>query len=144
MAGEEFYCDFSAMKKAIIREFFDNESGSFYLRTDNRAYKSQLGNSFAILIGLGDERTAEAIISDKSLTETSLSMLIYKYEALLKVNPAYREYILGEIREKYGHMLNCGATSFWETFLGDRDFSNAGSLCHGWSALPAYYYHILG
>ena len=37
-------------------------------------------------------------------------------------------------------MLNEGATTFWETDKGERDFSNAGSLCHGWSAFPAYLY----
>ena len=29
----------------------------------------------------------------------------------------------------------------WETILGDADFDNAGSLCHGWSAMPVYYYN---
>ena len=27
---------------------------------------------------------------------------------------------------------------------GDADFENAGSLCHGWSAMPIYYYNKLG
>jgi hypothetical protein len=36
-------------------------------------------------------------------------------------------------------MLDQGATSFWETLRGWRDFSNAGSLCHGWSAIPILY-----
>jgi len=38
-------------------------------------------------------------------------------------------------------MLYHGATTFWETILGEEDFSNAGSLCHGWSAVPIYFYH---
>ena len=37
-------------------------------------------------------------------------------------------------------LLDDGATSFYETELGWRDFDCAGSLCHGWSALPVYYY----
>ena len=36
-----------------------------------------------------------------------------------------------------------GIGTVWETEDGERAFSNAGSLCHGWSALPIYYYHIL-
>jgi hypothetical protein len=40
-------------------------------------------------------------------------------------------------------MLSAGATTFWETELGEADFENAGSLCHGWSALPIYYFHRL-
>ena len=112
------------------------------LRTDDRSFKSQLGNSFALLIGLGDERTVEAVKSDKNLIETSLSMLIYKYDALLAADPNNKEFILNEIRELYGYMLDHGATTFWETMKGEADFGGAGSLCHGWSALPAYYYHL--
>ncbi len=141
MAGVEFECDFEAIKAAIKKEFFDETDGNFVLRTDDRSFKSQLGNSFALLIGLGDERTAKALKEDKSLIETSLSMLTYKYDALLAFDPENKNYILNEIREQYKYMLDNGATSFWETIKGEADFSNAGSLCHGWSALPAYYYH---
>ena len=37
-------------------------------------------------------------------------------------------------------MLTHGATSFWETIEGDAAFGKAGSLCHGWSAVPVYVY----
>lgn len=141
MASVEFDCDFESIKKAINDEFFDETDGNFVLRTDDRSFKSQLGNSFALLIGLGDERTIKAIKEDKNLLETSLSMLIYKYDALLAANPNDKDFILNEIRELYGYMLNEGATTFWETMLGEADFGGAGSLCHGWSALPVYYYH---
>ena len=40
-------------------------------------------------------------------------------------------------------MLEAGATTFWETEKGESDFDNAGSLCHGWSAMPVHYYHRL-
>lgn len=142
MAGVEFDCDFEAIKRAINDEFFDETDGNFVLRTDDRSFKSQLGNSFALLIGLGDERTIKAIKEDKNLIQTSLSMLIYKYDALLAADPNNKEFILNEIRELYGYMLDQGATTFWETMKGEADFGGAGSLCHGWSALPAYYYHL--
>ena len=51
--------------------------------------------------------------------------------------------IIKDIEEKYGYMLSCGATTFWETIDGWHAFSDAGSLCHGWSALPAYYLKTL-
>ncbi len=142
MAGVEFDCDFDAVKKAINDEFFDETDGSFILRTDDRSFKSQLGNSFALLIGLGDERTVNAIKTDKNLIETSLSMLIYKYDALLAADPDNKEFIINEIRELYKYMLDQGATTFWETIKGEADFGGGGSLCHGWSALPVYYYHL--
>lgn len=142
MANVSFDCDFDAIKQAINDEFFDATDGNFVLRTDDRSFKSQLGNSFALLIGLGDERTVNAIKEDENLIQTSLSMLIYKYDALLAANPDNKEFVLNEIRKLYGYMIDKGATSFWETMLGEADFGGAGSLCHGWSALPAYYYHL--
>jgi alpha-L-rhamnosidase len=33
------------------------------------------------------------------------------------------------------------ATSFWETIKGADDFDKAGSLCHGWSAIPLYFFY---
>ncbi len=142
MAGIEFDCDFERIRNAVVREFYDEKTGLFSLRSDDKSIKSQLGNAFALLIGLGDKRTAEAIKNDATLTETSLSMLTYKYDALLAFDPQNKKFVLDDIRRLYGYMLNHGATSFWETIKGESDFYNAGSLCHGWSAMPVYYYHL--
>ena len=40
-------------------------------------------------------------------------------------------------------MIARGATTFWETEKGAEDFNNAGSLCHGWSAMPVFYLNEL-
>ena len=56
----------------------------------------------------------------------------------------YRDFVLSDIRKNYGFMLDAGATSAWETIKGSADFGGAGSLCHGWSAIPVYYYHKFG
>ena len=50
----------------------------------------------------------------------------------------YKVIVLADIERQWGHMLDEGATSFWETILGEADFEGAGSLCHGWSAVPIY------
>lgn len=74
----------------------------------------------------------------------SLSMMTYVFDALLKIDrKKYAGYILNRIDETYYYMISKGATTFWETLAGDTDFDAAGSLCHGWSAVPVYYYHIL-
>ena len=52
----------------------------------------------------------------------------------------YKDYILNNIRTKYKMMLDYGSTTVWET--EDILTHAAGSLCHGWSALPVYYYEI--
>ena len=74
-------------------------------------------------------------------------MLCFKYDALLRLDAArYRDFILGDIRARYVPMLECGATSFWEYgYLDavDPRYHGAASYCHGWSALPVYYYATL-
>ena len=71
-------------------------------------------------------------------------MICFKFDALIKVDKEkYTPYIIKTIEEKYKNMLDNGATSFWETEDGESAFDNAGSLCHGWSAMPVYYLSIL-
>jgi hypothetical protein len=143
MANKSFECDLEAVKSAIIKNFHNEKTGLFFLRSDKPEIISQLGNAFALLIGLGDKRTVEAVRNDKNLVPATLSMLTYVYDALLSYDEGNKEYVLNDIREKYGYMLDNGATSFWETLDGASAFGGAASLCHGWSALPIYYYHKL-
>lgn len=58
----------------------------------------------------------------------------------------YGSSVFNQISDNWSKMLYVGATSFWETEQGQADFDYAGSLCHGWSATPAYFYgaYILG
>jgi hypothetical protein len=64
--------------------------------------------------------------------------LFFTLETLFK--EGYAEDALNILREQWNRMLEKGATTFWETFPG---FIGAGhwsrSLCHGWSAAPAYF-----
>ena len=74
----------------------------------------------------------------------TLSMNGFRFDALLRENrERYAPVILDELDRDYLYMLHNGATTFWETIKGAQDFHDAGSLCHGWSALPIYYYEIL-
>ena len=139
-----FDIDLNAFKHNIQTVFYNNNNGLFFNNTDRPELYSQLGNSFAIIIGLGDSRTYKAIKEDNTLVPATLSMLGYVYDALLKYDSKNKEFILNDIRKKYGYMLNCGATTFWETLEGESAFGKMGSLCHGWSAMPIYYYHKFG
>ena len=78
------------------------------------------------------------------VTPASFSMSAFVYDALLQTDSErYRDFVLGDIDQRCGYMLEQGATSFWETMGGWHSFENAGSLCHGWSAMAVYYYHKL-
>ena len=129
--------------ESIKKTFYNADKKSFKLSTFGEEKYSQLGNSMAILAGVADGSVAEATVSDESLIRVSLSMNAFYYDALLKTDEKYKKFVLEDIRAKYGRMLSEGATTFWETELGWRDFGNAGSMCHGWSALPVYYLNFL-
>ena len=78
--------------------------------------------------------------TDRELVPISLSHSIFKFEALLKRPDAYARLVFDTIARDFGFMLRNGATTFWETIQGADDFDKAGSLCHGWSAVPVYLY----
>ncbi len=74
------------------------------------------------------------------------SMNAFRFDALLRADKEkFAPIILDELDREYLKMLRAGATSVWETALGAEDFGGQGngSLCHGWSALPIYYYELL-
>lgn len=134
--------DVKATVRGIREVLFDDNRGVYPLGSaDSRS--SVLCNAIAILAGAGDEKLAEKIVSDDTLIPVTLSMNTYFYDALLSFGDKYRDFILADIKGKYLHMLDKGATTFWETELGAADFDGAGSLCHGWSAIPVYYLCLL-
>ena len=141
---------------ARIREvFYDDTAGAYRtatvgsfvpvmsVGTQTSAF-AVLPNAFAILCGActgGQARAVcEKIASDALAYPATLSMLAFVYDALLLTDEdKYRDYVLSEIGRIWGSMLDRGATSFWETIKGAEDFYGAGSLCHGWSAIPILY-----
>ena len=76
-----------------------------------------------------------------TMIKASLSMKAFVYDALMVDNSSYIDVLEKDIRLCWMKMLNdpVFTGTFWETELGQSDFSNAGSLCHGWSAIPIYY-----
>ena len=128
---------------AINTLFYDEKQKGYTMYASNGGC-SELGNGLAVLCGAAKGERAKAICdvlaSDNAWTKITLSMKCFKYDALLKTDDvAYQKYILDDVKTVYGKMLGEGATSVWETELGEKDFDGAGSLCHGWSALPVYY-----
>ena len=135
------------LNNKINEVFFDNESGLYFDDTAKKT-KSELVNSLAILSGAATgeraEKVAYVLAGENVLTGITLSMACFKYDSLLKVDrDKYRDCVINNIESRYKPMLEAGATSFWETEKGEADFGNAGSLCHGWSAMPVYYFNIL-
>ena len=134
------------LNQRVADTFYDEEAGVFTMFP--HAFPSECVNAFAILSGAAKGAVAATVAEKIAMGEVphpaTLSMKAFKYDALLAVSrEKYAPCVLFEIDEVFGRMLDAGATSFWETELGEADFGGAGSLCHGWSALPVYFYSIL-
>ena len=142
------YAQMARELNARIREsFYDAELHLFRHRCGSDIL-SAFGNSLAVLCGAveGEDARAvcEAMLENKDVIPPSLSMQCFFYDALLTVDrEKYRDYILEDIRRVYRPMVETGVGTVWETELGWHDFADAGSLCHGWSAMPVYYYNVL-
>lgn len=146
LGKQSTYRAISEEVNAAIRRTFLKD-GLFYDRSDFKTV-SELGLSLAVLCGAATEEEAEklgeVLTGEHPHTPATLSMRAFKYDALLRVGrEKYRDYILADIEKHYLPMLEDGTGTVWETDLGWKDFANAGSLCHGWSAIPIYYYHEL-
>lgn len=136
-----------ALNEKIREVFWAEEKGIFYNLPSHDTY-SQLGNALAVLCGAAAGEDAkvvcEHLLKDKDMTPISLSMKCFKYDAWLSVDrERYEAEVLRDIEETYTPMIEYGSTTVWESEVGQSDFENAGSLCHGWSALPIYYYHTI-
>lgn len=137
-------------RAAFSRTFFDAGRGLYanFRSGDTLSGCSALTQSLAVLAGAagGDVRgpLLEKLFRGEGMVPASLSGSIFRYEALLREKERYAEPVAREIASVWGNMLFAGATSFWETELGEADFERAGSLCHGWSAVPAYICYAYG
>lgn len=142
--GVPFKFDETKMRTAIQTTFYDEVKGLYRATTQGKTFYTALGNSLAILCGLGGEDLAENVLSSDCVVPITLSMSTFLYEALLKVNgEKYKDFILADIDRKYSTMLKKGATTFWETEDGAAALCDTGTLCHGWSTMPIYYYTLL-
>lgn len=134
------------IRSAARNAYYNKETGLFFI-LNPAEQPTELANSIAVLSGIAEEVCAAGIcrkLADNKLVPCSLSMKTWKYNALLQVNEGqYRDAVLNEIRVTYKKMLDQGSTTVWETIDGAQAFDGAGSLCHGWSAIPIYYYHRL-
>lgn len=79
-------------------------------------------------------------INDRSdLIPMTLSSLPYRVLAAMDAPDCAVENLEQLLLDAYKPMLKSDTDTLWETSEGQRAFQFAGSLCHGWSALPTYY-----
>lgn len=131
-----------------LEAFWDEERGLYasYITEEGFFNYAELTQYLMICSGaVGNKRGIEisemCVKNDRKLVPVTLSSALFQFQALLRFKERYKDFLKSEIEEKWGGMLLRGATSFWETLDGADAFGYAGSLCHGWSAAPIWYFN---
>jgi alpha-L-rhamnosidase len=131
------------LRASIHRRFFDARAGAY------RTYAGKapgpcadLTQALAILAKTAPapiERRLRAQLAagGDGWVQTTLSQSIYKFQAIMTDRRRHGPAVFEMIRRDWGGMLFRGATSLWEVNEGPRGGS---SLCHGWSAIPVFFY----
>lgn len=139
-----------ARTSAALEDFWDAELSLYAAKLENGKLSvfAEIMQSLVLLsVACPGERAEflrEKLTERNGMIEASLSNLLLRYQALMQEEEKYADFVFREIEEIWGGMLKRGATTCWETILGADDFDKAGSLCHGWSAVPIYFYYAYG
>jgi len=139
------------LRECVAEAFWSKEEGIFLTTRETPQCLHELTQGLAVLAGVGSAAMRSAALerlsrNDSGLVEVGLSQSLYTMEALMSNKAQYGATVLERIDRVRGGMIRTGSSMVWETIRGASDFSNAGSLCHGWSAVPLYIYyaHVLG
>jgi len=111
---------------------------------------TRYANMFAIFFDYFDDSQKQEVkthvlLNDSIQKITTPYMRFYELEALCAMGE--QNYVLKEMKNYWGGMLNLGATSFWEEYdpskKGAEHYAMYGrefrkSLCHAWGASPIY------
>ncbi|MBO5105478.1 MAG: hypothetical protein J6C29_01120, partial [Clostridia bacterium] len=139
---EDYKNMYNLIKVNAHNKLYNPEKGLYvtFLGGTYPNHYCELSQALALISGVSSDEKLRDKLADKTngLIKTNLSLMYYKYEALLQDEEKYLPFILDEIEEIWGKMVYSGATTFWESTRGEEDFAKAASLCHGWSAIPAY------
>ena len=135
----------NALRKAVNERFWVEESGLYrsFANSQGTWHEAELTQALAVYCGACPQHRLDRVLSrltDESLVPVTLAYSIFQFEALLQRPEKWSHWVFARVARDWGHMLQHGATTFWETLKGAWDFDRAGSLCHGWSAIPLYLY----
>ncbi len=122
--------------------FYDHERGLYasYIKDGRKFGYHELTQSAVLFAHCVPQNRLENLCNvlkrptDYQLVPITFSALQLKYQALME-NGDNADFVLRDMENVFGKMLCEGATSYWETEIGEADFDDAGSLCHGWSAV---------
>jgi hypothetical protein len=150
----EQYKQLAADMKAKLFSIYWNESKHALVHsrvngvpTDNvTRYANMFGIFFNYFTNEQKQEVKQHVLLNDSIQKiTTPYMRFYELEALCAMGE--QKYVLNEMKNYWGGMLQAGATSFWEEYnpskQGAEHYAMYGrpfgkSLCHAWGASPIY------
>lgn len=151
---EAFYQELASnLKSKLFDVFWDDENQVMkHQRLDGKIQDmvTRYANMFGIFFNYFTEEQKQSVknkvlLNDDILEITTPYMRFFELEALCAMGE--QAFVLDEIRDYWGGMLNLDATSFWEKYdpkqSGKEHLEMYGrpygkSLCHAWGASPIY------
>jgi alpha-L-rhamnosidase len=136
----------AALRAAIHRVFWDSSSGFYRSEISaqgKRGGSHELIQALVLHEGIGSAASRNKVIRTLrtgNLAPCTLSGVYYLVSPALWHSEEARTWLTARLEGVWQDMILSGATTLWETTAGGADFDFAGSLCHGWSALPVYYH----
>ncbi len=135
------------LKEAINRHLWSEEKGAFVdcIREDGTLSPvvSQQTNTMALLCDCVEGERAERVrrlVYDPPEGVVRMGSPFFGFFLCEQMaRDGRHEEMLRMFRERWGFMLEKGATTFWETFPGWTKGRWTRSWCHGWSAAPTYF-----
>lgn len=147
------YSSMAKEVKAKLSIFWDKSQQAFIFNRKEGHNSSQVtkhANMFAVnydyVTKEQKEQIKTSVLMNKNIPAISTPyMRFYELEALCKLGE--QKYVMAEMKNYWGGMIDLGATTFWEKYnpenVGQEHFSMYGrpfgkSLCHAWGASPIY------
>ena len=131
-------------KKQLLSDaanrLFWNETDGCYLQflPEEMQMRYELVQSAAIVSGIAQGerklRAMQYLTGNPEIKQCSWYSMLYLAKALNSGDTKYKNALRKILHDRYDFFAFNGATSLWEV-----DTPYGGSLCHGWSALPAWY-----
>ncbi len=145
---ETFQREADLQREAVRNVFYDKEKRLLRTRLDSDQFHATT-QALGIVLGIVPENDVPQLLTrilNDEFISISLSALHYLVRALMRQGGDFVCRAEELVQKKYLPMTRGDATTMWETEDGEAAFENAGSLCHGWSALPVWFFsrYVLG
>ena len=136
----EMYRNVKKEISAAVNRYFWSEKDGCYLEfvAEEKQELYELVQVAGITAGFADDEKKKKILHSLVVPgkykQCSWYSMVYLAKAFMQGSLEDQNRLKEIIRNRYGFFAFNGATALWEV-----DTPYGGSLCHGWSALPAWY-----